>query len=231
MQFFYHNNLQQNIFSLSEESSKHIALVLRKKLNDEFFVTDGNGTIATVKIIDITKKNCVVEIISSEKFENNNQPQLHIAIAFTKNNARMEWFLEKACEMGIAEISPLITKRSEKIHLKKERFEKILISAMLQSKQCFLPKLNEPMSLEKIVEHKTQQNFIAHCENENDKINLQHRIEKKDALVLIGPEGDFTSEEIAFCKAQQFIPISLGKNRLRTETAGLAVCSIFNFQK
>ncbi|MBP6455982.1 MAG: 16S rRNA (uracil(1498)-N(3))-methyltransferase [Chitinophagaceae bacterium] len=231
MQFFFHTNLQEKVFSLSEESSKHISLVLRKKINDEFYVTDGKGTKAHVKIIEITKKNCIVEIISAETIENNTEPKLHIAIAFTKNNARMEWFLEKACEMGIAEISPLITKRSEKIHLKKDRLEKILISAMLQSKQFFLPKLNEPCTVEKIMAHKRQQNFIAHCENENDKINLQQLIEKKDTLVLIGPEGDFTAEEIVFCKAHGFVPISLGKNRLRTETAGLVVCSIFNFQK
>jgi 16S rRNA (uracil1498-N3)-methyltransferase len=165
MQFFFHTNLQEKVFSLSEETSKHISLVLRKKVNDEFYVTDGKGTKAHVKIIDINKKNCIVEIISSETIENNTEPKLHIAIAFTKNNARMEWFLEKACEMGIAEISPLITKRSEKIHLKKDRVEKILISAMLQSKQFFLPKLNEPYTLEKITLEKNNTKFYCTLRN------------------------------------------------------------------
>jgi 16S rRNA (uracil1498-N3)-methyltransferase len=156
---------------------------------------------------------------------------LHIAISFTKNPARIEWFLEKATEIGINRITPLVTKRSEKIHFKKDRFEKILVSAMLQSKQTFLPQLSEASPLETILEAKDTLKCIAHCEDDMDRIHLNQFIKpQKNTLILIGPEGDFTKEEIHLCLSKECRAVSLGDHRLRTETAGLFACVIFNAQ-
>jgi 16S rRNA (uracil1498-N3)-methyltransferase len=154
-----------------------------------------------------------------------------LGIAFTKNNSRNEWLLEKAMEMGIEQIYPIITDRTEKDKLKMERLQGILISAMLQSQQCYLPQLHDSIKLKALLQQSTTtaQRFIAHCiDTEERKSYITHLQPGKDTLMLIGPEGDFTPAEINLCLEAGLEPVSLGQNRLRTETAGLYACTIFN---
>jgi 16S rRNA (uracil1498-N3)-methyltransferase len=139
----------------------------------------------------------------------------------------MEWLLEKVCEMGIESITPILTQRSEKNYFKKERFEKILIAAMLQSQQTYLPILEEPKALKDIIEREYDQKLIAYCGQEFEKFSALNAVKpRKSTLFLIGPEGDFTSDEVHLCMQNQFSAIHLGANRLRTETAGLFVCTL-----
>ncbi len=230
--YFYEPFSDFSHIALSENSVHHALNVLRMKPGSELNVTNGRGDSARCRIIGTSKKECHIEVLDSHSSSNKQQAsKLHIAISFTKNPARIEWFLEKATEIGIQMITPLITKRSEKIHFKKERFEKIMISAMLQSQQTFLPVLNEATLLEEVIKGPELLKCIAHCEEDKDRIQLKDCIEaQKDTLILIGPEGDFTPEEIHLCLQHQCKPVSLGRNRLRTETAGLFACVVFNAQ-
>lgn len=217
---------------LSETSAHHAIHVLRMKAGDTLNVTNGKGDLATCRISHTTKKECSIEVVDlrTSSFEHR-ASNLHIAIAFTKNPARIEWFLEKATEIGVQTITPLITKRSEKIHFRKERFEKIMVSAMLQSQQTYLPILNEATPLEEVIRGPEELKCIAHCEEDKERTHLTDIIKsQKDTLILIGPEGDFTQEEIHLCVQQHALPVSLGNNRLRTETAGLFACVVFNAQ-
>lgn len=215
---------------LSEQSVHHAMNVLRMRVGDKLNIVNGKGLLAKCKLSSIQKRDCVIEVLEIHQQE---VPvsNLHIAIAFTKNPARIEWFLEKACEIGIHTITPLLCSRSEKTHFKKERFEKILVSAMLQSKQSFLPMLHEPMKLQEVLQLPADIRCIAHCELGQERIALMACIEnQKEILILIGPEGDFTSEEIHLCLQQNCKAVTLGNTRLRTETAGLFACCIFNNQ-
>jgi 16S rRNA (uracil1498-N3)-methyltransferase len=230
--YFYEPFSDVSHIVLSENSVHHALHVLRMKTGSELFVTNGRGEAARCSIIGTSKKDCHIEVVESPIASSKQQAsKLHIAISFTKNPARIEWFLEKATEIGIQAITPLITKRSEKIHFKKERFEKIMVSAMLQSQQTFLPTLHEATLLEDVIKGIEQVKCIAHCEEDKVRIQLKDGIQpQKDTLILIGPEGDFTPEEIHLCLQQQCKPVSLGRNRLRTETAGLFACVVFNAQ-
>ena len=228
--YFFEPYTDFSHITLNEASVHHAIHVLRMKLGDQLIVTNGKGYKAICKIINLSKRDCAIEVIDSEIIR---VPigNLHIAIAFTKNPARIEWFLEKATEIGIHTITPLISKRSEKIHFKKDRFEKILISAMLQSKSCFLPILNEATSLVDVLNGDEEIKCIAHCEEDQERYHLKNHIqEKKNTLILIGPEGDFTKEEIHLCLEKNCKPATLGNSRLRTETAGLFACVVFNSQ-
>ncbi len=230
--YFYEKFTVASEIALSETSAHHALHVLRMKTGDELFITNGLGDLALFRIFNATKKECDIQLIELQPSDiEPRTSNLHIAISFTKNPARIEWFLEKATEIGIQTITPLLTKRSEKIYFKKERFEKILISAMLQSQQSFLPVLNEATSLEQVLKGSEDIKCIAHCEQDEKRIHLKDCIEaKKNTLILIGPEGDFTKEEIHLCLHQNCKPVSFGTNRLRTETAGLFACAVFNAQ-
>ncbi len=215
---FYCENLNPDNIVLNEETSKHIAQVLRMEPGETIQLTDGKGILANALIIDNHKKKCSVNI--TEKINQiSNDKKITIAISLLKNASRLEWFLEKATEVGIAEVVPLICERTEKQYFRSERMNGILISAMLQSHQYWKPNLLEPVKYSDYIQNAKQEiKLIAHCEN-STKINLKEIEKKSTNLILIGPEGDFTSKEIE--QAKDFIPVSLGENRLRTETAGI----------
>ena len=224
MQLFYNPELTSvtKQFSFDKIESKHIVRVLRKKEGDKIFITNGLGQLFTSEILLADDKKCLVSIINLETQENDRDYYLHIAIAPTKLNERFEWFLEKATEIGIDEITPIICEHSERKELKTERMEKIILSAAKQSLKFHFPKLNEPVTFNVFMQSNfSGQLFIAHCE-ETSKKSLKSEL--KPALkttILIGPEGDFSTKEIQQSLDNNFIPVSLGKSRLRTETAAL----------
>jgi len=227
MQLFYNSTLDNSIsqFSFSAEESKHIVKVLRKKEGDVLFITNGKGYMYQAKIMVADPIRCKAEIISREK-KHAPMHSLHLVVTPTKMNDRFEWFLEKATEIGVHEITPIICARSERKLIKTERLQKVIQSAMKQSLQAFLPKLNPIMSYEDyLLLEKEGLLFIAHC-GEGEKMELKRRVAPdKDVTVLIGPEGDFTENEIQLAYKQGFLPVSLGKNRLRTETAAIVACA------
>ncbi|MEO5776629.1 MAG: 16S rRNA (uracil(1498)-N(3))-methyltransferase [Flavobacterium sp.] len=226
MQLFYNPTINetQTSFVFDKEESKHVIKVLRKKESDILHVTNGLGFLFTTEITIASDNKCTVKINSFEKQE---APKfhLHLAVAPTKMNERYEWFLEKATEIGIQEITPILCDHSERKVIKTDRFQKILESAMKQSLHYYLPKLNEPISFKDFVKTQTSgQLFIAHCE-ETEKKSLKNELEaNKDVTILIGPEGDFSVKEIQLAIAANFIPVSLGATRLRTETAAIVAC-------
>jgi 16S rRNA (uracil1498-N3)-methyltransferase len=216
-------NADQNI--LGEQESWHCTRVLRLAEGGTIHLTDGKGSLYECIIRLANPKNCLVSVVSVQKEYLKRKNYLHIGIAPTKNMDRIEWFLEKATEIGIDEITPVFCTHSERIRMKTERLEKILVAAMKQSLKAYLPKLNEPTVLKNILERDFNgRKFIAYCESgEEDELQKIYR-KGADALILIGPEGDFSPEEITLAKKQGFVPISLGKSRLRTETAGIVAC-------
>jgi 16S rRNA (uracil1498-N3)-methyltransferase len=226
MQLFYNPNITNKTkqFSFNKEESKHIVKVLRKSVEDILHITNGEGWLFTAKIIQTNIKHCVVEIISKILQPKRNY-SLHLVVAPTKMNDRYEWFLEKATEIGIDSITPIICDHSERKFIKQERFEKILQSAMKQSLQCYLPKLNASISFKDYIKQDfTGQRFIAHCEDTNKK-SLKNEIQpKQNITILIGPEGDFSVKEIEMAIQNKFIPVTLGETRLRTETAAIVAC-------
>jgi 16S rRNA (uracil1498-N3)-methyltransferase len=226
MQLFYNSNISENDtnFNFDKEESRHIVKVLRKKSGDNLHITNGKGWLFEGELTLASIKHCSVNIISKslQKKQNYN---LHLAVAPTKMNDRYEWFLEKATEIGIESITPIICEHSERKVIKTERFEKIIQSAMKQSLQCYLPQLNTAMAYKDFIskEH-TELKLIAHCE-ETDKKSLKSQLkENEDYLILIGPEGDFSVKEIEMALQHHFIPVTLGETRLRTETAAIAAC-------
>ena len=226
MQLFYNPDINNatSEFSFDKEESKHIIKVLRKKETDILHVTNGLGYLFLTEIILASEKKCTVKIRES-KFENSSEFNLHLAVAPTKRNERYEWFLEKATEIGIHEVTPIICDHSERKVVKNERFGKIIESAMKQSNQLYLPKLNEPISFKEFINQKIEGSlFIAHCE-ETEKTLLKEAIQPKQKYtILIGPEGDFSGKEIELALKNNFKPVSLGNTRLRTETAAVVAC-------
>lgn len=226
MQLFYNPSIatDSTSFIFDKEESKHIIKVLRKNQGDILYVTNGLGTIFKTKITIPSDSKCTVEIV---EFEQKNKPkvELHLAVAPTKMNERYEWFLEKATEIGIQEITPIICEHSERRVIKTDRLEKILISAMKQSNQCFLPKLNNPISFSNFINQNfVGQKYIAHCE-ETQKKSLKTELKtNENVTILIGPEGDFSIKEIEMALHNKFIPVTLGNTRLRTETAAIVAC-------
>jgi 16S rRNA (uracil1498-N3)-methyltransferase len=216
-------NPGQNI--LGEQESWHCTRVLRMGEGGTIHLTDGLGNLYECVIELASPKNCVVKVISVQAEYLKRNIHLHIGIAPTKNLDRFEWFLEKATEIGIDEITPVFSAHSERIRIKTDRLQKIIVSAMKQSLKAYLPKLNEPAAMKSILsDDYPGQKFIGYCET-GEEVELQKVYKKgSDALILIGPEGDFSSEEIEQAKKNGFIPISLGKSRLRTETAGIVAC-------
>tara|TARA_B100000900_G_scaffold228417_1_gene193919 strand:- start:6512 stop:7201 length:690 start_codon:yes stop_codon:yes gene_type:complete len=227
MQLFYFENIKDE-FTLIKEESNHVIKVLRKKQGDSLFFTDGKGNKYTVKISSINKKSCSVVIIDKKKQDKLHKGHLHIAIAPTKNISRYEWFLEKSTELGIDEITPIICSNSERKVINHKRCNKIIISAMKQSIKYHLPKLNEITTFKQFIEKNIQESkYIAHC-HEGNKLTF-HKLKRSDiTTILIGPEGDFSKEEIDLAINDNFKSITLGKSRLRTETAGVTSVLINN---
>ncbi len=219
---------QQSTLVLSEEASKHIVQVLRMTIGERLQLTDGKGLILTSEISNDHKKSCTVKRISIEKISAP-QKQITIAISLVKNASRFEWFLEKATEIGVTTIIPLICSRTEKQHFRFDRMKGIITSAMLQSHQAWMPVLHEPISFEKLIlTDKSDSKFIAHCESDDKKNHLKVIPKSSSSIMLIGPEGDFTPTEIELALKHNFIPVSLGENRLRTETAGMVAVTLLN---
>lgn len=225
MNLFFGNIILDGFALLTEEDSAHCIRVLRMKSGHEVFFTDGNGNFYTGTISDPDPKKCQIRIAETKQEYGKKNYSLHIAIAPTKNIDRLEWFLEKATEIGIDEITPVICQRSERRVLKTERLNKVLLSAMKQSLKTYLPKLNEPVALDKFISENTTEHKYICLMNAEDHLKNK-LISSENSLVLIGPEGDFTETEIALARQHNFIPVSLGKSRLRTETAGIVAASI-----
>lgn len=226
MHIFYTPQIDSNYFTLSEDESKHCIRVLRLKLNDKIQLIDGKGGLYTAIIIDDNIRKCKTEIIESIKDYKKRKFNLHIAISPTKNIDRFEWFVEKATEIGIDEITPMITEHSERRNINIERLNKVIISASKQSINAYFPKLNDVTKIKDILNmNYNGSKYIAYYSDNNLKDIYQPN---SNALILIGPEGDFTNEELDNAKANNFKVAGLGNNRLRTETAGIVACTIIN---
>lgn len=229
--FYFNGKLKENeVITLDESSAKHIWQVLRMEPGDELIITDGRGNSAVGSIRTAERHKCDV-LLQQVIFSAHKQHNLHLCVAFTKNNSRNEWLLEKATELGVCTITPISAARSEKVHFRHERWEKLLTSALLQSQQDYLPDLNDIMPLADVlkkfahVEHK----FVAHCISEQPRTPFAEMLKPcTETVILIGPEGDFRFDEVSLCMASGFKPVTLGNQRLRTETAAIAACAHFN---
>ena len=222
---FYAPDINELRNVLSEEESMHAVRVLRLKTGDEITLVDGRGGRYRANIISPHHKRCEVEVLEQQKEFGKRLYRLHIGISPTKSIDRFEWFIEKATEIGIDEITPLLCEHSERKHVNTERLQHIMIAAMKQSKKAYLPQLNEMTVFGKwIGAIESKHCYIAHC-NENDKQSLKTVCEAgQDAVIAIGPEGDFSMQEVQRALTCEFKGISLGTSRLRTETAGVAAC-------
>lgn len=255
MNLFYTPDITALIYTLSEEESKHAVRVLRLTEGDCIYLVDGIGGFYKAELTAANAKRCVVKIIETKREYGKRPFYLHIALAPTKSIDRTEWFLEKAAEIGIDEITPIECEHSERTVVKTERLNKILVSAIKQSVKAYLPKLNEMKGFEELVKKTFEgQKFIAHChplltslpaaekparrqaggsspsgEESMSPLHLKKLyITGKNVLVLIGPEGDFSPKEVELALQNGFKEISLGDSRLRTETAALVACNVIN---
>jgi 16S rRNA (uracil1498-N3)-methyltransferase len=216
-------------FELSELTSKHCIQVLRMRANESMHLTDGIGNLYTASIVEADKKKTVVKIDSVAHTPAPTK-NVCIAIGLLKNTGRFEWFLEKATEMGVTKIVPLICERSERSNLKGERMRGVLVAALIQSKQTWLPNLSEPITVAQFIDkHPTSQKLIAHCEDGN-KTALMDIPKNSDTSILIGPEGDFTAHEIEAALSANYSPVSLGNTRLRTETAAMLAAALLLYK-
>ena len=227
--FFYIEKIDPSASSitLDEDTSKHVVQVLRMQAGEQLQLTDGKGNLFTTEIIDDNRKKCVVKILRSTNVQRSTT-DVTIAISLIKNSSRFEWFLEKATELGVTQIIPLICERTEKEKFRLDRLKSILVSAMLQSQQCWLPVLHEPTKFNALITEATdQQKFIAHCIDDT-KRDLTDLINGSlsSKIILIGPEGDFTEEEIELAIENHYSAVSLGNTRLRTETAGIVAATL-----
>jgi 16S rRNA (uracil1498-N3)-methyltransferase len=226
MQLFYQPNIN-NTKALSEEEARHCIKVVRKKQGDIINVIDGNGSFYECRVTEITKKECHFEVVS-EKREMGFPFHLHIAIAPTKNMDRLEWFVEKCTEIGISEISFLLCERSERKHIKLERLRKIAVSAAKQSIKATVPQLNDLTKYTDFIKQDLDgTKLIAHLVDEERNYISKDTVSDK-YTILIGPEGDFSPKEVKEALSSHFQAISLGPNRLRTETAGISACQQVN---
>jgi 16S rRNA (uracil1498-N3)-methyltransferase len=229
MHIFYTPDISGNTYTLDETESKHCVRVLRLEKGDEITLVDGLGGFYTAEISDPNPKRCAVKVVNSEQNFGSRNFQVHIAIAPTKNIERMEWFLEKATEIGITRVIPLHCQHSERKEIKHERLEKVMISAMKQSLKAYLPQLDELTKFNDLIRQPFDGlKFIAHCEEQYRDLLKNLIVPNQNYLILIGPEGDFSSEEIGAAIQTGFKPVSLGDSRLRTETAGVVACHTFN---
>jgi 16S rRNA (uracil1498-N3)-methyltransferase len=227
MLLFFQPNISQNHF-LDIEDSRHCVKVLRKTTKGTIHVVDGVGGLYACEITKANDKKCEFKVISEQKNFQQRDSYLHIAIAPTKNADRLEWFIEKCVEIGIDEISLIQTKHSERKQQKVERLEKIAISAMKQSLKAYLPKINELVPFEKFLKTVNQeQKFLAHLTDDSKPL-VSLLKPHSSYCIIVGPEGDFSNEEILLAKQEKFEWVTLGNSRLRTETAGIVACTLSN---
>ncbi len=236
MQLFYCKDISPEGFcTLDAEESRHAVRVMRLREGDAINVTDGKGNLYTCHIIDANDRACVVEVAGQESPIPDSHFSIHLAVAPTKNPSRMEWLIEKAVEIGVGEITLLSCDHSERSFLKTDRLEKLAISAMKQSLHTLLPTINPPIRLKDWLNNRQltascSLKCIAHCEADQPRKSLGSVFEAgRDAVVLIGPEGDFSREEIDLALGCDFQPVSFGSSRLRTETAALYAVAAFNY--
>lgn len=228
MIIFYTQDINNGVAKLTDDECQHCSKVLRKKMGDEVYVTDGKGHLYSGTIGMISKRE--VEIVSLSEVEKQQAPhRIGIAISPTKNIDRFEWFLEKSTEIGITDIYPFLSKRSERKFIKPERLEKRMIAAMKQSKNLHKPTLHPLLALKEVVsgDINFENKYIAHCMEPESALQKLYT-SGTDAIVLIGPEGDFTADEVSLAEANNWTEVSLGKSRLRTETAGFVACHLLN---
>jgi len=226
MQLFYNPDIAPNTaqFTFPKDESRHIVKVLRKQTGDLLHITNGKGYLFEAELVIADQKKCIVTITDTTLQQPLNY-KLHLAVAPTKLNDRYEWFLEKATEIGVTSITPIICDHSERKVVKLERYEKIIQSAMKQSLNCYYPILNPPIAFKAYCNQDFSGDlYIAHCE-ETDKKTLKSQISSNNEItILIGPEGDFSVKEIEMAIKHKFIPVTLGDTRLRTETAAIVAC-------
>ena len=228
--FFYDGEMRENsTISLDTNIAKHIYQVLRLNSGDKIVLIDGKGTIAKATINTVDRHRCDATIDEIE-FHPKEDKTLHLCAAFTKNNVRNEWLLEKTTELGVGSITPIITTNSEKVHVRDERWLQVLKSAVIQSEQFYLPELTDMISLESALEmyKNIPQKFVAYSKNDEDRQPFSRILKLEDTVLLIGPDGDFTPAEINLCKEHGFVVVSLSKQRLRTETAAVLACSAWH---
>ncbi|SMO55085.1 16S rRNA (uracil(1498)-N(3))-methyltransferase [Solitalea koreensis] len=230
MHLFFTPDISADFYQLSEEESKHCVRVLRLVKSDIVFLIDGKGGLYKTEIIDDHPKRCILKVLEKRSEYGKRPFKLHVAIAPTKNMDRLEWFLEKITEIGVDEITPLICQRSERRELKIDRLQKIIVAAMKQSLKAYQPVLNEPLEFRKLINSASEsQKLIAHCLETDRKSLSQEYRRGENVLILIGPEGDFSPEEIEAALKSDFKAVTLGNSRLRTETAGVVACAQLNF--
>jgi len=214
--------------TLDEDNSRHVVQVLRMQKGQQLQLTDGRGWLLTAAVLDDHKKKCVVRVDASA-FQPERARKVTVGMSLLKNASRFEWFLEKATEIGVTGIVPLLCERTEKQHFRQDRMQNILVSAMLQSQQTWLPALRTPVPVTQVIrEGFGEEGFIAHCaETERSSLSAAARASAAASqLILIGPEGDFTGNEIEMALGSGFLPVTLGETRLRTETAGVVAATL-----
>ncbi len=231
MNLFYAPDLDSSLFTLSKEESRHIVRVLRMKSGDAIHFTNGKGSFFDCRISDDNPNACIIEVLHEKPGSDQRNFKLHLAVAPTKNISRFEWFLEKATEIGIDQISPIICQHSERKEIKHERLHKVITAAVKQSLKSFHPVLKPRLSFMECISQKFDgQKFIAHID---DSVSLELAdayTKGEDATILIGPEGDFSPEEVAMAKENGFQEVKLGPSRLRTETAAVVACHTINLK-
>lgn len=236
MELFFSRDLEGGLCRLDQDESVHCIKVLRHRAGDEISVIDGQGTLCRCRITSDSAKGVEAVVLSSEEGWGSHPYRLHMAVCPTKNNDRYEWFAEKACEIGLDEVSPVIGEHSERKVFKTARIEKILVSAAKQSLKGAVPTVNEPISVKEFIKNadKDSLRLIAYCfEDENTPRRSIKEVlgtyEGSEIIILIGPEGDFSHTEAELALANGFIPVHLGDSRLRTETAALTAVSAVYF--
>lgn len=222
-------DMEQWVIDLPSDEANHAIKVLRLSIGDSVNLTNGTGLMVNAEIIAMNKKQCVVKVNNYEEGYGRRSFKIHIAVAPTKNIKRFGWFLEKATEMGIDEITPLISSHSERKEIKVERERKVITAAVKQSLKAYHPKLNEPVTFKQFLQMDLgDELFIAHLLGPDQLLLKEAYNPNKSCCILIGPEGDFSATEIENAKNKGFLPVSLGNTRLRTETAALAACFTIN---
>lgn len=231
MHVFYTPDISADAYLLNEEESRHCTKVLRLGIGAQVYLIDGIGGLYKAEITGETKKNVALRVIETQREYNKRRQHLHIAVAPTKNIDRLEWFLEKATEIGIEEITPVICERSERKVVKEDRLYKVITSAVKQSLQAYHPVLNPQIALADFLkQNNNSTKMIAHCLDNAPRQYMSDLIQPaQDYTILIGPEGDFTPREIEMALQLGYKPLTLGNTRLRTETAALAACFEANY--
>lgn len=229
--FFYDDELPPaGELQLDEDTARHIVQVLRRSVGDALMLTNGLGIAATVHITRAEKKKLFVAVASIQRYAKP-MPELHLCVAFTKNASRNEWLLEKAVELGVSTIVPVLATRTERDKIRYDRWRNILIAALIQSQQYHLPSLTSASTIPDILQrfNGAEQKLMGHCIGSFERLPITNAMQKqKNTVILIGPEGDFTPEEVRLCEEKGFVGMSLVNQRLRTETAAIAVCAYFN---